>query len=356
MADYSAARTLDPDAVQRIRARRHLLDRSGVDPTAIVRRTIGLQAQVPSAPGLALLARTSTEVDAIRSVLTGRELALTWAMRGTLHLVPRDDLHRYAAAVGACIAAQETRLWPKHGVSAEDEERVTDGILRALADGPLERGALAERVGDDLGPEVGELLRHSWGIGLKPAVARGAVELRSRGRDLRLSLPQTSTLPIEETQARRWLAARYLAANAVGDAATFARWSGLTRTQARTALDAVADTTARIRDSIWYCAGELTDPGRSSRISLLPVFDPFTLSVPDREGFCTGAAAEIWRKGGWVSAVIVQDGRALGTWKSVRSRDTIRIEYSWFDKCSPAASRSVAVEEARTISFLSAED
>lgn len=346
--------SLEPDAVHRIRADRHLLSERSekMAPAAIAQRVCGLQAQVASTPGLALLPRTSVEVDSVRAAVDGRELALTWAMRGTLHLIPRIDVHRYAAAVGSRIAAQETRLWPRHDVAADDEDRVNGGILRALCDGPLERGKLAERVGADLGPEVGELLRHPWGIGLKPAVAQGLVSVLSRGPSMRLSLPEAANPAIEESEAQRWLAGRYLAANVIGDAATFATWSGLTRSSARAALDAVAERTIKMRDSIWYTAGDLTDPGPTSTVRLLPVFDPFTLSVADRDGFCPGDSAAIWRKGGWVSAVILQDGRSLGTWKATRSKAGVRITYMWFDPRNASRQESLGAHEARVAAML----
>ncbi|PRY58628.1 DNA glycosylase AlkZ-like family protein [Glycomyces artemisiae] len=347
-------RSLEPDAARRVRARRHLLGAAGVEPEQIPGRICGLQAQVAEAAGLALLARTDADAASVQAVLAGPRLVLTWAMRGTLHLVDREDLRWYAAAVGGRIAARETRLWPRHGVSTAHEERVTGAILRALADGPLERGELAARVGADLGPEVEGLLRHPWGIGIKPAVAAGLVELRSRGRDMRLSLPDGPVETVDGAQARRWLARRYLSANVVGDRASFARWSGLTAAQAGDALEAAADTAMRSGGADRYFAGDLTDPGPSDHVSFLPVFDPFTLAAADRAGFWPGAPEAVWRRGGWVSAVVVRDGRALGTWKHRKDRGRITFSYSWSDEREEPARGLLAAGEARIAELLSA--
>ena len=78
------------------RIRRQRLDRRAPRDEAlgVVREICGLHAQVMSSAELTLWARVEDlEPEAVREALwEHHSLAKTWAMRGTLHLLPSDDL------------------------------------------------------------------------------------------------------------------------------------------------------------------------------------------------------------------------------------------------------------------------
>jgi len=90
----SGVRPLTDDGVRRLRAAAQHLHRprrlSAVD---LIRHLTGVQAQVLSAAGLALRARTEglTAEGVDRARLEDRSIVLTWAMRGTLHLLAAED-------------------------------------------------------------------------------------------------------------------------------------------------------------------------------------------------------------------------------------------------------------------------
>ncbi|HKD95986.1 MAG TPA: crosslink repair DNA glycosylase YcaQ family protein [Micromonosporaceae bacterium] len=321
------------DDVHAVRAARHML--AAVDPVdahagdaalTVARRTAGIQAQVDSTVGLCVAARRPRMSAAeIARQVAGPELSRVWAMRGTLHVVPTRDLHRYAAALGDSVAASQTRLWPRRGVPADSDDTVTTAIIDALAGGPLTRHELAERVGHALGPAHAELLAHPWGIGIKPAVARGLVALRGGGSSLRLSLPdpgvraELGTVSTEDAQA--WLARAYLDANVVGSRASFGDWAGINRRAAAAALDAAADGTLTVAGVSYATRGWDGSPGPDPALRLVPAFDPFTLAVQDKAGWGGGLLTpEIYRAGGWVSAVVVNGGQPVGVWKATTGR------------------------------------
>lgn len=61
---------------------------------SVVRDVIGLQAQVPNAAYVSLWARVAgiTPEDVDHALYQRRMLVRTWAMRGTVHIMARDDL------------------------------------------------------------------------------------------------------------------------------------------------------------------------------------------------------------------------------------------------------------------------
>src|SRR5215210_627240 len=89
--------------IARLRLRRQHLDRrtGRKDVVAVARDVAGLHAQLLSSAQLSAWARMSLRADDILDALWNeRTLAKTWAMRGTLHLLPAENVSLYTAAHG----------------------------------------------------------------------------------------------------------------------------------------------------------------------------------------------------------------------------------------------------------------
>ena len=100
------------------RLRRHQLDERA-PATAMLEvtaRIAGLHAQVMSSAELTLWARLDgLERDAVRRALwEERTLVKTWAMRGTLHLLPAAELGTWTAAQGALRPRHHMPVWLRH--------------------------------------------------------------------------------------------------------------------------------------------------------------------------------------------------------------------------------------------------
>src|SRR6266545_3230945 len=120
------ALTLAWDQVAAWRLQRHHLDRRAARSQAlqVVADIAGLHAQVMSSAELTLWARVGDlEPDAVRRALWAeRTLVKTWAMRGTLHLLPADELPLWQAALstpaptsapsGCATSGSPGRNWP----------------------------------------------------------------------------------------------------------------------------------------------------------------------------------------------------------------------------------------------------
>jgi hypothetical protein len=79
-----------------------------VDVVEVLRRLGGVQAQVPAAAALAVRARQRrSSRDDLGRALEERRLIRTWAMRGTLHLLPPEEAGAYLSLIAA------SRFWEK---------------------------------------------------------------------------------------------------------------------------------------------------------------------------------------------------------------------------------------------------
>src|SRR3954447_5388537 len=89
----------------------------------VVSRICGLHAQVQSSAELTLWARVDDlDPGAVsRALWSDRTLVRTWAMRGTLHLLPAAELAMWVGAQGALRPRYETAAWRKaFGMSSEE--------------------------------------------------------------------------------------------------------------------------------------------------------------------------------------------------------------------------------------------
>lgn len=133
------------------RVRRHYLDQRlpAGNMLAVASRLCGLHAQVLSSAVLTLWARVE-ELDRYavqRALWQDRTLVKTWAMRGTLHLVPSDDLPLWHAALTTSRRYSKPGLWRRFGLTLEELDRLTESIGDALNGAVMTREELAQRVG-----------------------------------------------------------------------------------------------------------------------------------------------------------------------------------------------------------------
>src|SRR3954453_9010330 len=136
------------------RVRRHQLDRRAPAGSllAVASRLCGLHAQVLSSAGLTAWARIEDlNRQACRGALWGeRTLVKTWAMRGTLHLLPAAELPLWHAALATSPRYLRPAQWQNNfGITTEELDQLTDAVSLAL-DGSL-------RTREELVREVGRL-------------------------------------------------------------------------------------------------------------------------------------------------------------------------------------------------------
>jgi hypothetical protein len=321
-----------------LRARRsaaQFLSAPGPGPVEVVRRLLGVQAQELRSARLAIRARTrSTTAAEVDRLLADGTLVLGWLMRGTLHMVVREDywwLHGLTAP--GRLAASRRRLG-QEGVSPADAERAVSAIERALADeGPLTRPELAERLAARGIRTEGQAAHHLLLLAALRGIAvlgplRGGRQAFVLAHD-RLGPPR----PVERETALAELARRYLAGHAPAGPEDLARWAGLPLRDARAGIAAPATGAASAVASL---------------PRLLPAFDPYLLGWKDRS-FAVPAehAPRVHPGGGVLRAVATVGGKAVGTWTL---RDG-RVEIHPFSPLGPEDEEALAADAADVVRF-----
>jgi hypothetical protein len=342
------------------------------DAHAVVKAIAGLHAQLTSSAELTLSARVAElERDAVsRALWEDRTLVKTWAMRGTLHLMPADELGLWTAAQGALKPRHHVGSWLRHyELTREQADAMLAAISAALDGRQLTREELAGAVARETGIDALDgKLRSGFGELLKPAAFRGELCFApSDGRNVRFARPDQwlgPWEPVEQEEAVRTVTRRYLAAYGPANREALARWFGMTSpAQAGRWLKALGDEAATVSlegDELVMLAADVEEAAAAEPagvVRLLPAFDHYVIAAPrDRDAVLPAASRDrVYRPQGWMSPVLLVDGRMAGVWSHERKDDRLLVSISPFRRLS-RAERAGAVAEAEALAaFLGGE-
>jgi hypothetical protein len=353
-------------------ARQHLVDRLPADRMLdVVTEHLGIQAQVMSLAELQLNARIDgLRPDDVRDALwTHRTLVKTWAMRGTLHLIASDDLAAFVAAAPTRRVAT-TAAWLKYFEVTKDELDTIFRTVDATLDGePRTRAELIDAVRVATGrPDLAAKLQSGWGSFLKPSAGRGKLVFGpDRGRNVTFVDPQgwlgkpvrhAGTDKPDPNEALGRLVERFLRLFPGPDMPAIGRWWGSRYTMrkaiAAAGLDLVnIDVEGTAGLALRSDVTELSASKPFTGVRLLPGFDAYVNDLPRRVDALmpVDRHADVHRVAGWVSPVVVVDGRVAGTWE-LASGKRGGISVQPFSRWRGGARQELAAEADRIAAFV----
>ncbi len=296
----------------------------------VISKIGGVQAQVASSAAQAVAIRCKRLADIEHLLWEKRSLVKTWAMRGTLHLLP-------ASEIGVWIAALRQRPWKitpawekYHGISKSQLDSLTGAIPTVISGEPMTREELtAAIVAKTRDRGLGEALSSGWSQVLKPAANQGLLaQGPPRGRNVTFVDPGVWLgASLEEPgreEAMRVVVERFLDANGPATISDFARWFGVDPKTGRELTTPVLENHVPVEIEgyqAWMTkagakAASKTDAPESAH--LLPGFDPYTLApISHREHIIPkGRVDEVSKAAGWIAPVILENGRIVGTWET----------------------------------------
>lgn len=295
-------------------------------PGDAVRWLTAVQAQDLRAALAAVALRTAAGArEAVEAALAAGEVVRSWPMRGTLHLVPAEDLPWLLELTAVRAVARAARRRAQLELDDATIERARKVAVAALAGGGRLRRA--------------DLLA-AW-------QEAGVVTAGQRGYHLLAHLSQTGTLCLGPMDGREqlfvlvdeWipkprrlareealgeLALRYFRSRGPATRADFARWTGLSAADVRTAVETARPGLDRLElDGVEY----LLDPATPTRLDacrdeaadlfLLPAFDEMVIGYADRTATLPARYADRVVPGGngVFQPTIVYGGQIVGTWR-----------------------------------------
>jgi hypothetical protein len=343
------------------------------DWLAVVSRICGLHAQVQASAELTLWARVDgLDPGTVKEALwKERTLVRTWALRGTLHLLPAGELALWVGAQGAVRPRYETASWQgAFGMTSAEAVAVLDAIRDALAGEPLTRDELADAVADALGSaRLGEAVRGSFGTMPKLAAFRGDVVFAPpQGPKVRFTRPDrwldAGWQPDPARPAMAEVIRRHLSVYGPAARETFARWFGMpSAAQAGKLVAGLGEAVVEVDVegfAGWMLRADVAEAAAarpSGVVSLLPAFDQYVVAAPrdDSPVLAAEHKARVYRLQGWLSPVLLVDGRIAGVWRHEAKHGEVNVVIEPFDAVGDDVRAGAEREAARLAGYLGAE-
>ena len=352
-------RVLDRRTLNRaLLERQLLLERSTSSAADAIEALVGMQAQIPADPYIALWSRLQGfRTDELATLITKREAVRMSLFRATIHLVTSRDalalrpviqpalarLFQNASPFGKQLAGVDLERLLAYGRALVDEHPLTSAELR-----PLLHRRWPKRDQDSLAAAIGYLLPL---VQVPPRGVWGA-----SGQPRRTSLEAWLGRSLGTERSPDALILRYLAAfgpATVGDART---WSGLAalsevfdrlRPRLRTFRDENGRELFDVPD------GPLPDAETPAPPRFLPVYDNVLLSHADRSRVVLDADR---RRAGYMDGVnfgsVLIDGFAGATWTIKRESKRVTLRVALIDRLQKPDHVALEEEGARLLAFV----
>jgi hypothetical protein len=322
--------------VRALRLRRQLLDEpADARPADVAAALCGVHAQVMSAAELSIGLRLAgaTRRDVRHALWTERSLVKAFGPRGTVHLLPRRDLARWAAALSAVPLPPSSHPADVRMTPAQTEQ-VVAAIADATAGVELTIDELHEAVVAATGSWAGDRVMEAfqgkwprWRQALPLAGVRGMVCFGpNRGRKVTYTNPDVPRVDVEV--AVNDLVRGYVRTYGPVTPANMAQWLSAPLSWARERFGALGGQLVPVEvdgGQAWLLAEDTAVPVEPIRgVALLPYFDAYAYAVTAHPFalFYPGRAA-VRARGNF--QVLLIDGAVAGVWHQRRSGSTLDI-------------------------------
>jgi hypothetical protein len=356
--------SVSPEQIHAFRMQRHhLLDQRTSDVVRVSADICGAQAQLMSAAEIALWARVrNLKREAIHSALwEKRTLIKTLLMRQTLHLIPAADFSFVITAIRDSRVAAVLRVMARFGITESEVETLNTAVVDALTSGPKTKRELTEQLKPTWNKKLRYWMTGAWN-GFRAAIVEGLVCYGpSQGNEVtfvRTDLWLPSHKKISVADAQRLLFRRYLSAYGPASVQDFSRWSGIPMPQVKLIREQLRDELVELGPASSLLLKEdyrelKSMPPVSKTACLLPGFDSYVLGHALKDHLIEpGYYKQVYRNQGWISPVILVDGRIAGVWSHRISRGKLVVELKPFAKLSRYARDRIEEQKESLARFL----
>jgi hypothetical protein len=333
----------------------------------------GVQAQVITAAEMAIGARVErvTQQDVRRELWEKRTLVKTYGPRGTLHLLPADELPAWMAAMRARADLRGGNEYEGYDIEPAQAEALLEGIGEALDGECLTREELALRVSSRVGSWAKAKLESTWGVLLGPAAYRGLLCFGpSQGSKVTFARADQwigGWKEVEPAGALKEVARRYLATYGPATYREFARWFWLPPDDARRVIESLGGEVEEVKwegRSAWVLAkyADAGDSGTNGQeeasVRLLPQYDTYVLANGPRDRIVPGPAHKrifSYGRGRYEGAValpiLLIDGVVAGMWERKMRAKAVDIRVEAFKELSKREREMIEAEAQRIGEF-----
>lgn len=294
----------------------------------------------------------------IEQALAEKTIVRTWPMRGTIHFVAAADvrwmLELLAPRVVRRTMGRRSELGLDEATIAASAELIADALRGGRQ---LTRSAIYELLQQaHIATDSSRGLHILGRLAHDRLICFGA----RAGKQPTFALldewvPGAKSLPHDEALAT--LALRYFTSHGPASVPDFVWWSGLTATEAKAGLAAVADQLDRAvidGQEYYFAQGLPAAPAGPPEVFLLPPYDEFLVAYRDRSAALDAQYATRIVPGGngIFNPIVVVGGRVVGTWKRAFKSDRVQMTFSPFTAFEEAQAGAITAAAERYACFV----
>ena len=333
-------------------ARQLLLDRADLPVVPAVERVLGLNAQSPNPPYLALWSRLADfAIKDLTTAIEGRSLVRTTLVRATQHIVSVPDFRLIRPALAPLLRRVQRNAFGKR-TAGVDLDALVAAARELLAD-----GRVLTR------PELGRLLARRW-----PVTEPGALGWTVQYLEPLVHPAPSGTWDVygpTPFASAEWtgigsaadlpeLVRRYLAAfgpASVSDARAWSGVGGLAEVFAGMRGELATYRTEAGRELFDLPDTPLPDPDTPAPVRFLPEFDAPLLAHADRTRVMTDEVRRAVCVGAAVDRTVLVDGTVAATWSTAEDDDAVALTVHPFRELSTADRDAVTAEGLALLEF-----
>lgn len=358
--------TLTRCEAHRLRLHAQLLGaQRGAGVADTVRSAGAIQAQDRLGEQLGVGVRSTglSAADVDHARLAERTVVRNWLMRGTLHLVPSEDLRWMLDLLGEAMDAKALKRRADLGISDDDHGKVLAFLREALAtNGPMTRAEIGDAFRSAGLPSDGQATPHLLRTTSLLGVSCFGPERDGDTTHVLIDdwLPQADPPPDPGAE----LARRYFTAYGPATQSDFRWWSGLPAAETRRCLQGALDDLTEVDvdgQPMWMSQdgadliGDVLD-GPHHVLRVLGPFDPYIVGYARRD---LDAPDHLLKRvnagGGMLRPCVLIDGRLVATWDRRRRAHGLTVRVSCFEELSGDAQAQLEAEFSEIGRFLKTE-
>jgi hypothetical protein len=336
-------------------ARQLLLEREARPPIAVIRQLVGLQAQNPTDPYLALWSRLAPFDPAdVEALLLSRELVRTPLLRGTIHLVTAEDALGIRPLVQPVLSRAQRSVFGKR-LPGVDLDALAASGARLLAERAMTLAELRAQIAlpsESYDPQA---------VGYSVSYLVPLVQVPPRGMWTRSGAATWTTTeawlgqPLSAASIDD-LVLRYLAAFGPASVNDVQAWCGLTAL--REVVERLHPQLLTFRDESGRELFDLPlaprpDPETPAPVRFLPQYDNVFLGHDDRSRIVSAEGRRLAAQANGMVSTVLVDGAIAATWRIERAgKKSARLEVRPFAPWSAAERHAVEAEGERLLAFV----
>jgi Winged helix DNA-binding domain len=329
-------------------------------PNDVVSWLGAVQAQDYAGAKWALAMRTPSTTDAdVEQAFASGAILRTHLLRPTWHFITPADIRWVLSLTAPRVQAANAYMYRKLGLDDAAFRRSNDTLLRALQGG---QHLTREELRDVL---------HAAGVPADGEFRMGYLMMRAeldgilcsgprRGKQFTYALldervPPSAAFDREEALAS--LAHRFFSSRGPATVQDFAKWSGMTATDAKKGLEAVTERlNSESADGKTYWFAASTKPRAKQRVPtahLLSIYDEYVSGYKDRSAIVSARnGARLMAMGNALTSIVVVNGQITGTWKRRVEKGTADIRIELFDRLTKAEHQALKAAVQAYVDFL----